>query len=324
MIFIPHFLIPQRNIVRLLRTHAGVHKNVNIKKLIKSVNVYTEPLQLVFLLASAIYKLDKKQLSKQFAGVITHAVFSNATTMAAFKKICQQYNKHNIPVLAIKGLVHKLLYPHSTRPMNDADFAVPKHCYRNAIKIAVDSGFHINHDMKFSADLQLRDQGCIDIHYALFKGTNPKMDDVIFNRAKPISIMDCNVLIPQPEDIIIIEMCEFYGNFLFEAGSIDTDIKKIFAAHPQWVLDIYKIICENPNLNWGEIMKTAKMSEYDYQIKILAKLMNKIIPNAIPNHAMCVIDFMCPDATVKRYLKRDKKLVYMHKHNYKIYNNHEQ
>lgn len=321
MLFIPRFLKPQKNLIQLLRVHTGMYKNPNVDKLIKSVNAYTEPLQLVFLLASAIYKYDKSKLSKQFAGVITHAVFSNAMNMAAFKKICQLYNQENIPVLAIKGLVHKLLYPHSTRPMNDADFAIPKNVYRDAIKLATDAGFHINHDMKFSADLQLRDQGCVDVHYALFKGTNPRMDDAIFYRAKHINSMGCDVMIPCPEDIIIIEMCEFYGNFLFEAGSIDTDVRKIFAAHPQWVLDVHKIVRENPNLNWGEIMRTAQLSEYDYQIKILAKLLNKILPDTIPAHAMKVMDFMCPDATVRKYLKRDKKLVFMHKRNYKYYNN---
>ncbi len=320
MLRIPKFLTPQKNLIHLLRTHAGVYKSPNIQKLIKSVDVYTEPLQLVFMLASAVYKYDKKQLSKQLAGVINHEVFQNAMNMAAFQKICKLYNQENIPVLATKGLVHKLLYPHSTRPMNDADFVVPKPIYRQAIDMAVENGFHINHDLRFSADLQLRDQGCIDIHFAIFKGTNPKMDSVMFNRAKPLHAMGCDVLIPKPEDIIIIEMCEFYGNFIFEGLSLDTDVNKIFASHPQWVLDVYKIICENPNLNWGEIMRTAKMSNYDYQIKILAKLLNTILPNAIPAHAWKVIDFMCPDELVNQYVKRDEKLVYMHKHNYKLYN----
>lgn len=321
MASIPKFLLPQKNLVRLLQTHAGLYKSPDIQKLIKSVDVYTEPLQLVFLLASAIYKYDKTKLTKQLAGVINHEVFSNAMNMAAFQKICRLYNAENIPVLATKGLVHKLLYPHSTRPMNDADFVVPKSVYRHAINLAVENGFHINHDLRFSADLQLRDQGCIDIHYALFKGTNPRMDDVVFNRAKHINVMGCNVLIPQPEDIIIIEMCEFYGNFIFEGLSLDTDISRIFSSHPQWVLDVYKIIRENPNLNWGEIMRTTQMSGYEYQIKLLAKLMNKIIPNAIPPHATKVIDFMCPDDVVRNYVKRDEKIVFMHKNNYKLYKN---
>ena len=319
MFFIPKFLKPKKNLVNLLRVLAGVNKKPNIQKLIKSVDVYNEPLQKVFLLASVVSKFDKSLLSKQLAGVLSHEKFGNAMNMAAFQKICKLYNNNGIVPLAQKGLVQKLLYPQSTRPMNDADFAVPKNVYRNAINLATTDGFHINHDMLFSADLQLRDQGCVDVHYALFKGANPRMDDEIFNRASHLSTMGCDVLIPSPEDIIVIIMCEFYGNFLFEAGSADTDTNKIFDSHPQWVLDTYKIIHDYPELNWGKIMKTAKMSGYDYQIRILTKLLNKIIPNIIPRHAQKVMEYMCPDRVVKHYLKRDKKLVYMHQQSYKYY-----
>lgn len=324
MLFLPYFLKPKRNLCNLLRIHAGVHKNTNIKRLIKSVNVYQEPLQLVFLLATAISKYDKSYMTKQLSGVISHEYYSNAISMAAFQKFCKICNSENIPVLAIKGLVHKLLYPHSTRPMNDADFVVPKHVYRHAINIGCENGFHINHDMRYSADMQLGDQGCVDVHCAVFKGANPKMDDVIFNRARHINSLGCDVLIPIPEDIILIELCEFYGNFLYEAGSSDVDIRKIFASHPQWVLDVRKIICDNPDINWGEIMRTAQMSGYDYQIKIMMKLLNQIIPNSVPRHAIQVIDFMCPDYRVKQYLKRDKKIIYMHRKNYIIYKTNKQ
>lgn len=319
MLLTPSFLKPRKNLVRLLRIHTGHISNISINKLIKSVNLYKSPLPLVFLLATAIYKIDKSQLPKQLAGVISHEKIGNAMNMAAFQKILKLYSEHNIPVMAQKGLVAKLLYPQSTRPMNDVDFYVPRHLYRSAINLAVENGFHINHDMLCSADLQLRDQGCVDIHYALFKGANPRMDDTIFHRAQQTQFAGTEVLIPTPEDRLIIIMCEFYGNFLFEAGSKGTDIRQIFAAHPQWVLDTYKIIHENPGLNWGRIMRTAKMSEYDYQIKLLTRLLNNIIPGLISKHATNIIDFLCPDKTVKKYLKRDKKIVYLHKKNYKIF-----
>lgn len=319
MFFIPRFLKPSRKLVRLLRINAGIDAKTNIKKLLKSIDVYNEPLPLVFLLACAVIKTDREQLSNQLAGVISHERFGNAMTMGAFQKICRLYNEHNIPVLAQKGLVQKLLYPNATRPMNDADFAVPKSVYRDAVDLAVENGFHINHDMLFSADLQFRDMGCVDVHYALFKGANPQMDDAIWFRAHKIQTNGLEVLIPSAEDILVIIMCEFYGNFLFEAGSKDTDIKYIFAQHPQWVLDAYKIISDTPNLNWGQIMRTAQMSGYDYQIKILTRILNKIIPGIISTHAKKIIDHCCPDYVVNKRLKRDRKIVYLHKINHKFY-----
>lgn len=319
MFFIPRFLKPKKSLIRILRVNAGIDTQTDIQKLIKSVDVYNEPLPLVFLLACAIVKTDKTKLTNQLAGVITHERFGNAMTMGAFQKICKLYNENNIPVLAQKGLVQKLIYPAATRPMNDADFAVPKDVYRDAIDLAVANGFHINHDMLFSADLQLRDMGCVDVHYALFKGANPQMDNAIWSRAQKIRYGDIDVFIPTPEDILVIIMCEFYGNFLFEAGSKDTDICDIFGNHPQWVLDAYKIISDTPNLNWGQIMRTAAMSEYDYQIKILVKLLNKIIPGLVSTHALKIIDHCCPDSVVKQCLRRDRKIVYLHKINHKYY-----
>ena len=319
MFFIPYFLKPKKSLIRILRVNAGVDTKTDIKKLIKSVDVYNEPLPLVFLLACAVVKTDKTQLTNQLGGVISHERFGNAMNMSAFQKICKLYNEHNIPVLAQKGLVQKLLYPAATRPMNDADFAVPKDVYRYAIDLATENGFHINHDMLFSADLQLRDMGCVDVHYALFKGANPQMDNLIWLRAQKIRFNNMDVLIPSPEDILVIIMCEFYGNFLFEAGSKDTDIKDIFGQHPQWVLDAHKIIREHPELNWGRIMQTAQMSGYEYQIKILVHILNKIIPGLVSTHALKIIDHFCPDKVVNRRLKRDKKIVYLHKINHIFY-----
>lgn len=321
MLYIPRFFYPKKNLMTLLRINAGIidKEHVSTDKLLKSVDVYTEPLQLVFMLACAIYKTDKSKLSKQLSGVISHERFGNAMHMAAFKKICTLYNKHNIPILAEKGLVQKLQYPKSTRPMNDADFAVPRNMYRDAIDLALKNGFHINHDMLFSADLQLRNQGCVDVHYALFKGTNPKMDDEIFARAKKINVFNCDVLVPAPEDMIIIMMCEFYGNFLFEAGSTDSVMGDIFSQHPQWVLDAYKIISNTPNLDWKQIMNTAKKSEYHYQIKILSRILNKIIPGVISLQTRKIINECCPDNVVRKYLRRDKKIIHLHNINHKFY-----
>jgi len=319
MFRIPKFLIPNKNIIHILRINAGLIKNPNIRRLERSLDVYKEPLPIVFMLAMAIHKTNSTMISKQLLGVLNHARFYNAMNMAAFQKVCKLFNEHNIPVLAQKGLVQKLLYPQTIRPMNDADFAVPKSVYRKAVDLAVENGFHINHDMIGSADLQYKDQGCIDIHFALFKGANPKMDDTIWSRATKISAFNCDIAIPSPEDILLIIFCEFYGNFIYEAGSKKTDPAKIFANHPQWVLDAYKIIVENPNLSWGKIMHTANMSGYDYQIKILTKLLNKILPGCIPTHAQKVIDFMCTDDVVKHYLKRDKKILKIYIANHKIY-----
>lgn len=319
MFRIPRFLIPHRSIVNILRINAGFIKKTNIHKLERSIDVYKEPLPIVFMLAMAIHKLNPSLLSKQLLGVLNYTRFRNAMNMAAFQKICKLFTKHNIPILAQKGLVQKLLFPQTIRPMNDADFAVPKDIYRKSIELAVEDGFHINHDMIGSADLQYKDQGCIDIHYALFKGANPKMDDTIWYRSQKVPYCGTEISIPCPEDILVIILCEFYGNFIYEAGSKKTDPAQIFANHPQWVLDAYKIIVENPELSWGKVMHTANMSGYDYQIKILTKLLNKILPNTISKHAAKIIDFMCPDEVVKKYLKRDKKIVKIYKANHKLY-----
>lgn len=324
MFFTPWFLKAKKSLVKILRINAGIDTTTDIKRLLKSVDVYNEPLPLVFMLACAVVKTDKQLLTNQLGGVISHERFGNAMTMGAFQKICKLYNENNIPVLAQKGLVQKLLYPAATRPMNDADFAVPKDVYRKAIDLAVENGFHVNHDMLFSADLQWKDMGCIDVHYSIFKGANPQMDNLIWLRAQKIRFNDMDVLIPCPEDILVIIMCEFYGNFLFEAGSKDTDINDIFGAHPQWILDAYKIIREHPELNWGRIMQTAQMSGYDYQIKILTRIMNKIIPGLVSQHALKIIDHFCPDHIVNKRLKRDKKIVYLHKINHKFYNKESQ
>jgi len=309
MFLVPKYLKPKKSIIKLLRINAGLKCRISSKRLMKLIDIYQEPLPLVFLLAMAVYISDKKSISKHLMGVIEHAHLGNFLTMAAFQKICKTFNKQNIPVLAEKGLVYKLLHPNTVRPMNDADFAVPKDLYRKAVNIAIQTGFHLNHDMTGSADMQYEDKGCIDIHYSLFKGSNPELDKDIFSRAKEIDFNDCKVLVPIPEDRIVIIMCEFYGNFLYEAGTLTADIHNIFKEHPQWALDIFGIIKNNRNLNWGHIMKVAEKSKCSYQIKILSKILNTIFPGIISEHMNKVMDFMCPDSVVNLYLNRDLKIM---------------
>ncbi|MBQ3039002.1 MAG: nucleotidyltransferase family protein [Alphaproteobacteria bacterium] len=316
MIYIPKFLIPTGSLVKLYRIIAGTAPSGGLKTLQKRIDIFSEPLPMVFLLANQLGQ-NKYKLSPKLNGVLSHIRFGNAFAMSAFERALGALNAQKIPVLAQKGLVAKIQNPQIIRPMSDADFAVPNKQYRRAIDAAIDAGFTLQFNMLGSADLQYRDMGKIDIHHAMFKGANPRMDELIWKRAIPTKYQNHTIYIPTPEDHMVMIMCEFYGNFLYECADPYRKPERQFGQHPMWVLDARNIILRNPNLNWAQIINTAELSEYGYQIRILAKLLNKIFPRLISKPNLRIMKKICPDTYVLQKTIRDNKIVKLHQLNSK-------
>ena len=318
MIRIPSFLYPSRELINLYRIHAGVYRDKKWARIERKIDVVAEPLPMVFLLASALIKLGINP-SAQLRGVLSHARFANVLTMSTFYRAACALSGANIPFMAQKGLVFKLLSPDVIRPMNDTDIAVLSSDYSRAIDVTKSAGFELKHNMMGSADMQYRDMGRIDIHNQLFKGANPITSDLIISNATPHKYRDVDVLIPSPSDNMAIIMCEFYGNFIYECGDPTRKINRQFKQHPMWVLDAYNLIKNHPDLDWARVMHIAKLSGYEYQIRILAKLLNKIFPGIISKNAIRMMRKMCPDYTVWPRVHRDKKIVRIHKMNNEYY-----
>lgn len=316
MISIPRFLTPQRHLVKLYRIIVGTKSGVGLKRLQKKFDIFSAPLPIVYLLAETLQK-HKHPLSPRLRGVLSHMRFSNAFSMSAFERALGAFGKSKIPTMPQKGLVAKIQNPHIVRPMNDADFAVPTKQYRRAIDTAVDAGFTLQFDMLGSADLQYRDMGRIDIHNALFKGGNPRMGDVIWKRAIHTKYQNHTVYIPCPADHMVMIMCEFYGNYLYECADPYRKIARQFAQHPMWVLDARDIILQNPNLDWAQIINTAELSGYGYQIRLLAQVLNKIFPHLVSKSNLRIMKKICPDTDVLQKIIRDKKIIKMHELNSK-------
>ncbi len=318
MIRIPSFLYPSRELVTLYRIHAGIYSGKKWQKIERKIDVVVEPLPMVFLLSSALIKLGVTP-SAQLRGVLSHARFANILTMSTFYRAAHALSDSGIPFIAQKGLVFKLTSPDVIRPMNDADIAVLQSDYSRAINVAKSAGFDIKHSMSGSADMQYRDMGRIDIHVQLFKGANPVTTDLVMSNATQHKYRDSDVFVPCAADNLAIIMCEFYGNYIFECGDPTRKLNRQFKQHPMWVLDAYNLIKNNPDLDWARVMHIAKLSGYEYQIRILAKLLNKILPGLIPNSAIRLMRKMCPDYVVWTRMHRDKKIVRIHKLNGEYY-----
>lgn len=318
MIRIPAFLHPSRELIDLYRIHAGVYRGKKWSRIARKIDVVVEPLPMVFLLASALIKLGISP-SAQLRGVLSHARFSNVLTMSTFERLARALSNEKIPLLAQKGLIFKLTSPNVIRPINDADIAVFKSDYARSIDVAKSVGFELKHQMMGSADMQYRDMGRVDIHVHLFKGINPITTDLVMSNATTHRYQDMDILIPCAADNLAIIMCEFYGNFIYECGDPTRKINRQFKQHPMWVLDAYNLIKNNPDLDWGRVMNIAKLSGYEYQIRILAKLLNKIFPGLISKNTMRLMRKMCPDYTVWPRVHRDKKMVNIHRLNSEYY-----
>jgi hypothetical protein len=235
-------------------------------------------LLLAYLLKRNLHLEFPKQITPRLEGIIRYFQHRNATLLCAFNEIGKQLNEKKIPILLMKGIAMRYFRPNEPRCMWDVDFMVPEEYYDEAIQTAIDLGYEKKEIVYqyHSTDLS-RGVAAIDIHRLFTKGEGNYWEVIreMFSNAKETIAFDVNVLVPRPEDLLLITLVNSYYNIVIQPTTENT--KEFY-----WFYDCARIIRDNKNLDWDIVCNTASRIGILYQIFAMLDLLDGLIPAILP------------------------------------------
>jgi len=101
----------------------------------------------------------------------------------------------------------------------------------------------------------------------------------MFSRARKATAFEVEVLIPQPEDMMLVTLMNLYHRLM--EGPYDIGISKFYCFY-----DIIKTITITPDMNWDLIIDTAVEQKMIYQVRIVLELLNELWPFVLPKELL--------------------------------------
>lgn len=190
-------------------------------------------------------------------------------------KILSIFNENNIPVIVLKGLVLRELYPKSElRTMGDADILVHENDLDNVINILKKEGY-IEYSKSQYHIVFSRGKYHIEVHWTLvdeemFDGIS-KFKDEIWKNAIEVNIEESRALSMCDEDLLIylfLHMAKHIKNSGFGIRQI---------------CDVFLMVeKKSNNINWSSFIEKAKTHGiYKFSLSIFA-ICNKLFEMDIP------------------------------------------
>jgi len=238
-----------------------------------------------------------KSIIPQLDGILRFLQVKNAVLLQGFNEIATELNKKGIPILLTKGIAMKYFRPDEPRYMSDVDFIVPEELYDEAVKTANDLGFS-GGKISHSADLSKGDV-CVDIHRSFLHGKDKRGAAVLrnmFANAKKTSAFGVDVLIPSPEDFMLLMLSNAYHNIAVQP-SIHISVCYYF-------FDCARLIEDNKDLDWDAVCAAASESGILYQIQTFLELLNWLFPSFLPEELLAKIAVNSEEHTTEQ-LKND-------------------
>lgn len=117
--------------------------------------------------------------------------------------VLDAFHKANIPVIALKGLVLRELYPHpDLRTMGDADLLVRRENFSQAKKLLRQLGYSVGESDAKHIHFIHRDHAAIELHQTLFSPVfirnAASLEDKLWTNAVSTNILGAAVLTPDP------------------------------------------------------------------------------------------------------------------------------
>ena len=209
-------------------------------------------------------------------GVMAKYSFENIKKQAQFAKAAKALNKESIPVLLIKGGAMRVLRPGFARVMGDIDFAVPADMYGRAIEAVGGAGFTAKNVEPNSTDLMGPDgDWAIDLHRRILvdDARTDKLTADIFARAEPTAAFGIDLLVPRPEDMVFIALCNLTKN-LVKKNSLSGILFPMF--------DCAYLASFRPGFDWGLVERNMREGSLGPETLLAARFVGRLSPGLLP------------------------------------------
>jgi hypothetical protein len=249
----------------------------NISELLVDYDIDEAPVDFSLRLAYLLKNHPQIEFPPQFLprleGLIRFFQYKNATLLCGFNEVGKRLNKKQIPILLMKGILFRYFYPNEPRFMWDVDFLVPEENYEEAIQTAVESGFSIKLREPHSTDL-VKGAAAIDIHRSYIHSAScPVNTEKMFAEAETTVAFNVNVLVPKPEDVMVMMITNAYHNIVVFP-------QKERGGFP-FLFDCVRFISDK-KMDWNVLFDIAVQTEITHQIKIILGLIDWLLPELFP------------------------------------------
>lgn len=197
----------QRIIISILTSsiRGGKADNLNIDN-INWLNVYEEGeahniTALIYPTLKELHKyhtIDEALLSKWKNASLLCGI-NQIMHIRQMSKVFETFREANIPVIALKGLVIRELYPHPEfRSMSDADILIPKDYIDKAEKVLITLGYYKDSSIDIHSTFDHKNYLSIDLHWTLVSDLHIKtvtdFDKTLWSNTRTVTMNGCAVL----------------------------------------------------------------------------------------------------------------------------------
>ena len=210
-------------------------------------------------------------------GLLNYYKFKNIKLLSQFSKICNKLEKEGISSLIIKGGAMKFLRPEYPRVMGDIDILVHEEDFEKAGKIVEEMGYDCDYKLH-SVDLHPKgsEEGILDIHRFINVNTGCSaalINKNLFKRATHTKVFGVPAYVPCNEDLLFVSLMNMSRNIVEK-----TSVGGLFFV----LFDIKFLLGSKPDFNWDIVIENAKKTKTEVQISFMAKFINKILPDFLP------------------------------------------
>ena len=253
-------------------------KNVNWDKIIEESNAHS----VTGLLYPALKKYDNSKLDIDVLNSLKKSTFISAVQQSKHiketAKILELFNKNNIPVIVLKGLVIRNYYPMpDLRTMCDSDVIIHKEDLEKVRTLLLNEGFREEEDAGI-AFLFFKFGFNLEVHWTLANETFRKgqecFQEHIWNDARKIQVDGVDTLALSLEDQAL-HFCAHMASHMAISGFGVRQLADL----------VLLVEHEGKNINWNNFIEKAKKSGlYKFSLgmfKVCNYLFNMEIPKEL-------------------------------------------
>ena len=226
--------------------------------------------------------IDKELLNKWKKGTFQSGVFQ-LNHIKQVESVLNLFNENNVPVIVLKGLVIRDLYPRpELRTMCDADILVHKDDLDRVRELLISIGYTETE----SSDVHLnffRGATHIEVHWIITKehyfNEIPKLEEEIWENAVEVNVGNSKALSMGNEDLAM-HLCLHMAAHLIDRG---------FGIRQ--VCDLVLFVEQRGNdTNWEVFLEKVRLCGIETFSKTIFALSNELFNMEIPTELQCEID----------------------------------
>lgn len=193
------------------------------------------------------------------------------------QKVFHQFNELDIPIIALKGLALRGLYPHPEfRSMSDADILIHKEDLDRSKQLLIQLGYYENSSNSIHITFHHKNHLPVELHWAPIDYGNIKVardfENTIWETTIPVTICNEPVLSLSPESQLLYLCLHLASHFVHSGFGL------------RQLCDIVLVINSvKPSIDWSSFYENCKLNGIDTFVIAIFTVCKKLFNIEVPS-----------------------------------------